>query len=47
MRSGAALDYGHYVEHQLLPIAASVADAVGFDARSWLDERSQFELDFG
>ncbi len=46
-RSGSALDYGHYIEHQLLPIAASIADAVGLDARSWLAESPQFELDFG
>ena len=46
-RGGAALDYRHYVEHQLMPIAASIADAVGFDALSWLADRSQFELDFG
>jgi DNA polymerase elongation subunit (family B) len=46
MRSKAALDYGHYIEHQILPIAMSIADAVGFDARSWLDIRSQIELDF-
>jgi DNA polymerase II len=47
LRSGAALDYDHYVERQLLPIAASIADALGFDARSWLEDRSQPELDFG
>jgi DNA polymerase elongation subunit (family B) len=46
-RSGAALDYGHYIEHQLLPIAASIADAVGIDAWSWFDERPQIEFDFG
>jgi DNA polymerase II len=46
MRSKAALDYGHYIEHQILPIAMSIADAAGFDARSWLDIRSQIELDF-
>jgi DNA polymerase-2 len=45
-RSGAALDYDHYVAHQLLPIAASIADAVGLDAWAWLAEGSQFELDF-
>ena len=27
------LDYDHYVERQLLPIAASIADAIGLDAR--------------
>ncbi|MBL8966607.1 MAG: DNA polymerase II, partial [Spirochaetaceae bacterium] len=28
LRSGAPLDYGHYVERQLLPIARAVADAL-------------------
>jgi DNA polymerase II len=46
MRNGAALDYGHYIEHQIMPIAASIADALGIDARSWFDYRSQIELDF-
>jgi DNA polymerase elongation subunit (family B) len=46
-RGGAPLDYDHYVAHQLLPIAASIADAIGLDARAWLADRSQFELDFG
>ena len=27
-RSGSPLDYDHYVEHQLLPIAKAVADAL-------------------
>jgi DNA polymerase elongation subunit (family B) len=45
-RRGAALDYSHYAEHQLLPIAASIADAIGLDARAWLADRSQLELDF-
>ena len=46
-RSGARLDYDHYIAHQLLPIAVSVADAIGLDARAWLDAGSQIELDFG
>jgi DNA polymerase-2 len=45
-RSGAGLDYGHYIERQLLPIAASIADAMGLDARGWLEAGPQFELDF-
>jgi DNA polymerase-2 len=44
--SGAGLDYNHYVERQLLPIVASIADAIGLDARKWLESGSQFELDF-
>jgi len=46
-RSGATLDYDHYIEHQLLPIASSIADAIGLDARAWLEAGSQIELDFG
>ena len=45
-RSGSPLDYAHYIEHQLLPIAAGIADAVGLDARAWIADESQFELDF-
>jgi DNA polymerase-2 len=47
MRSGSPLDYDYYVEHQLLPIAVSIADALGLDARSWLGRGPQEELDFG
>ena len=39
-------DYDHYISSQLLPIAASIADALGFDAHTWLADKSQFELDF-
>jgi DNA polymerase-2 len=46
-RSGSPLDYGHYVERQLLPIALSIADAIGFDARPWFVDMPQLELDFG
>jgi DNA polymerase-2 len=45
-RSGAPLDYRHYLEHQLAPIAVSVADALGHDGRRWLEEPAQLELDF-
>jgi len=45
--SGSSMpDYDHYITHQLLPIAASIADALGWDAHSWLADSSQFELDF-
>ena len=47
MRSGSALDYGHYASKQLFPIAASIADAIGLDARPWFGGSAQFELDFG
>ena len=42
----AAPDYDHYESHQLLPIAASIADALGLDAHSWLADSAQFELGF-
>jgi DNA polymerase-2 len=45
-RSGASLDYEHYERHQLLPIAASIADAIGLDASPWFGDRSQYELAF-
>jgi len=47
MRSLSPLDYEHYAERQLLPIAASIADAIGLDARSWFGKAGQIELDFG
>jgi len=52
LRSGAALDYEHYVERQLLPIALSVADALSssmgvvYDAGSWFADRPQMEFAF-
>jgi DNA polymerase-2 len=46
-RSGALLDYSHYIEHQLVPIAMAIADALGFDARFWLAAQSQNEFNFG
>lgn len=42
--SGARLDYEHYVERQLLPIARSVGDALGSDASTWFGESAQLEL---
>ena len=42
----SAPDYDHYISNQLLPIAVSIADALGFDAHSWLADNTQFELDF-
>jgi DNA polymerase II len=45
-RSGAALDYDHYADKQLFPIAASIADAIGLDARPWFGSGGQIELDF-
>jgi DNA polymerase-2 len=44
--SGAPLDYQHYLERQLLPIACSVADARGWDARPWFGGVSQLGLSF-
>jgi DNA polymerase II len=43
-RTGALLDYQHYLERQLLPIARSVAEARGWDARPWFGEVSQLAL---
>jgi DNA polymerase-2 len=45
-RSGAPLDYDHYVERQLLPIAVSIAEVLGFDARRWFEGSDQIELEF-
>jgi DNA polymerase-2 len=45
-RSGSALDYEHYERHQLFPIAASIADALGLDASPWFGDSAQYELDF-
>ncbi|HEY3357235.1 MAG TPA: DNA polymerase domain-containing protein [Polyangia bacterium] len=42
--TGARLDYGHYLERQLLPIARSIADARGWDAGPWFAEAPQLEL---
>jgi DNA polymerase-2 len=44
LRSDAPLDYPHYVERQLLPIARSVADARGWDARPWFGRVAQLGL---
>ena len=46
-RTGAPLDYRHYIEHQLLPIACSVAEALAFDGRGWLEEPAQLQLSLG
>jgi len=43
-RSGSILDYEHYIERQLIPIACAVADEAGWDAKSWLADRPQMEL---
>jgi DNA polymerase-2 len=45
-RSAAALDYNHYVEHQLMPIARSILDERNLDARPWLADRPQLELEW-
>ncbi len=43
-RSDARPDYAHYLERQLLPIARSVAEALGWDAESWFSAAAQLEL---
>ncbi len=51
-RTGARMDYEHYVVHQLLPIARSIADVLPrepgrfVDAGSWFSDRPQLELRF-
>jgi DNA polymerase-2 len=43
-RSGSPLDYAHYLERQLLPIAQSIANAAGMSADGWLGEEGQLDL---
>ncbi len=43
-RSGAPLDYAHYRDKQLLPIARSIADVVGLGAEAWFGAARQLEL---
>lgn len=43
-RTSAPLDYAHYLERQLLPIARSVGDALGRDADAWFGGRPQLDL---
>jgi DNA polymerase-2 len=43
-RSGAPLDYEHYLERQLRPIARSIAQALGTSADDWLGDAGQLGL---
>lgn len=43
-RSGSPLDYAHYRDRQLQPIAQSIANAAGMSADGWLGEESQRDL---
>ncbi len=43
-RSGSPLDYAHYRDRQLEPIAQSIANAVGMSADGWLGEEGQLDL---
>jgi len=43
-RSAAPLDYAHYLDRQLAPIAESIASAVGLSAAGWLGEDGQLAL---
>lgn len=43
-RSGSPLDYAHYRDRQLQPIAQSIANAVGMSAGGWLGEKRQGDL---
>jgi DNA polymerase elongation subunit (family B) len=42
--SGAPLDYDHYLERQLRPIAQSIAQALGASADDWLGDAGQLGL---
>ena len=44
VRSGSPLDYAHYRDRQLLPIAQSIASAVGMSADGWLGDEGQLGL---
>lgn len=43
-RSGAPLDYAHYRDRQLRPIAQSIAEALGTTADEWLGDTGQLGL---
>jgi DNA polymerase II len=43
-RSGSPLDYEHYLERQLRPIAQSIAQALGATADEWLGDADQLGL---
>ncbi len=43
-RSGAPLDYEHYLERQLHPIAESIAQALGAISDDWLGDAGQLGL---
>jgi DNA polymerase-2 len=43
-RSGSPLDHAHYRDRQLLPIAQSIASAVGMSADGWVGEEGQLGL---
>jgi DNA polymerase-2 len=43
-RTTAALDYDHYRERQLVPIAQAVANVLGADVEGWFNERGQLGL---
>jgi DNA polymerase-2 len=45
-RSQAALDYEHYRDRQLLPIAQAIANVLGTDAEGWFG-REQLALSLG
>jgi DNA polymerase-2 len=43
-RSGSPLDHAHYRDRQLLPIAQSIASAVGMSPDGWVGEEGQLGL---
>jgi DNA polymerase-2 len=43
-RSGSPLDHAHYRDRQLLPIAQSIASALGWSADGWVGDQAQLGL---
>lgn len=46
-RSNAALDYEHYRDRQLVPIAQAIANVLGTDVEGWFNDRPQLALSLG
>jgi DNA polymerase-2 len=46
-RSNAPLDYDHYRDRQLVPIAQAIANVLGTDVEGWFNDRPQLALSLG
>ena len=44
MRTGVPLDYDHYRDRQLVPIAQAIANVIGADTDGWFNEPGQLGL---